>query len=263
MNEGVSTLMDENTRRYYLDTMGIQCWQKLDTEGSVQQPESRQSEAQQPEPKQPEPKQPEPKQPIEEAVNAAVELPVDRDVDRLDWPSFEAAVKQCQQCALRTADHLPVTGIGNRSSDLMFVLLAPAADRAFLTTQANALFVKMLAAIDIAIDDVYITSLLKCPVPVNHTISPAQVISCRQHLNQQIRMVSPRRLVVLGETAARCLLQKNQSLDELRDLYNQSQQPLEDALLFLSYSPEELLLQVEDKRKAWADLQQLQALIGN
>jgi uracil-DNA glycosylase family 4 len=235
MNAGVSTLMDENTRRYYLDTMGIQCWQRVDAEESVHQPE--------------------PQQQVGEAVIPAVE--------RLDWPSFEAAVKQCEQCALRASDRQPVTGTGNRSADLMFVLLAPAADDAFLTAEANALFVKMLAAINISIKEVYITSLLKCPVPVNHTISPKEVLSCRQHLQQQIRMVAPSQLVVLGETAARCLLQKNQSLDELRDIYNQSQQPLEDALLFLSYSPEELLLHAEDKRKAWADLQLLQALIAN
>jgi len=240
-------VMDENTRRYYLDTMGIQCWQTAAAQQPVQQSGVQ------------------PQQHIDEVIEPEVK-PVaeqgDRDVHQPDWPTFEAAVAQCEQCALRTSTHLPVAGSGNRSSDLMFVLLAPAADDALLTEQAQALFVKMLSAINIAFDDVYITSLLKCPVPVNHTISVKEVLSCRQHLKQQIRMVAPRQLVVLGDTAVRCLLQKNQSLDELRDIYNQSQQSLEDTLLFLSYSPEELLFQVEDKRKAWTDLQQLQARIG-
>jgi len=239
--------MDENTRRYYLDTMGIQCWQGVAAQEPVQQSGAH------------------PQQQNDEVVEPVVKLAAeqgDRDVSQLDWPSFEQAVEQCEQCALRASARLPVAGTGNRSSDLMFVLLAPAADNALLTDQAEALFVKMLAAINIAFDDVYITSLLKCPVPVNHTISPKEVLSCRQHLKRQIRMVAPKQLVVLGDTAVRCLLQKNQSLDELRDIYNQSQQSLEDALLFLSYSPEELLLHAEDKRKAWSDLQQLQALIG-
>jgi DNA polymerase len=118
----------------------------------------------------------------------------------------------------------------------------------------------MLAAINVDIDDVYITSLLKCSVPARHTVSAKEVKQCFTHLKQQIQLMQPKLLIVLGETAIRCLLQKNMSLDDFRAMNTKSPFEIDSVPVFVSYSPQELLQQPEYKRKAWTDLQQLKKM---
>ena len=182
-----------------------------------------------------------------------------------NWPQLETAIQQCDKCQLCVTRKQAIAGRGNQSADLMFVLLAPVSsdDEAgtICSGEANDLFGKMLAAINVPIDDVYITSLLKCKVPAKHTVSPQEIKQCFVYLKQQIKLIQPKLLIVLGETTIRCLLQKNLSLDDFRVMNTESQYQVESVPLFVSYSPQELLQQAENKRKAWADLQQLQKLI--
>jgi len=250
------TLLDENTRRYYLETMGIQCWQLHADEQQLQdEREDLVSEA----------------GIIESPV---INTPVKKDQggdmqasEAADWQQLHTAVEQCESCALYRNRTQAVVNVdtGDISASLMFVVLSPDDHGQLLTTGAKALFEKMLAAIGLSLDEIYLTSMLKCPVPPNHTVSAKEILSCQQHLQQQVQLVKPKSLVVLGDTAARCLLQKNLSLDDLRDGYNlkksiQEQFAVGGVPLFVSYSPEELLNHPENKRKAWTDLQQLQKI---
>ncbi len=100
-------------------------------------------------------------------------------------------------------------------------------------------------------------------MPAKHTVSPQEVKQCFVYLKQQMQLIQPKLLVVLGETTIRCLLQKNLSLDDFRVMNTESQYQLESVPLFVSYSPQELLQQAENKRKAWSDLQQLQKIVEN
>ena len=246
--------IDENTRRYYLDAMGIQCWEML---------ESYRLESQQPESPQTEPQQ------------------TDRDVNSsqakqslISWPQLQAGIQQCEKCPLHKTRKQAIIGRGNQSAELMFVLIAPDTiddeSGVLCDGEANKLFGKMLAAINLSVNDVYITSLLKCSVAENHTISPGEIHQCKAHLKHQVQLIQPKILVLLGETTARCLMQKNLSLDDFRAMVNNEiktdapitgQYQFDSIPLFVAYSPQELLLQTENKRKAWLDLQQLQKLI--
>ena len=151
----------------------------------------------------------------------------------------------------------------------MFVLLSPdkSDDESGVLCAGESfdLFSKMLAAINISIDDVYITSLLKCHVPDLHTVFTSEVHHCNNYLSQQICIVKPDLLIVLGDTAVRCALQKDADLDKLRDELNtvdvSNSFRFEGVPLFVSYSPQELLRKAESKRKAWADLKMIQQAI--
>jgi DNA polymerase len=232
--EKTVTLMDEDTRRYYLDVMGIQCWESIS--------------------------------PVEQLVETSKTTELSSD-DVLNFPLLDESIRQCDKCQLHEGRRQAISGRGNLSAELMFVLLAPDAldDEAatICSGEANNLLAKMLAAINLSIDDVYISSLLKCAVPATHTVSTTEMHHCRNYLKQQIQLVQPKLLVVLGETAARCLLQENLSLDDLRTVTNTSaeQKQFESIPLFLSYSPQELMQQPENKRKAWSDLQRIQKVI--
>jgi DNA polymerase len=234
---------DENRRRYYLDVMGIQCWQ-------LRNAEDRQTLEQDP-------------QTTDNRDVISAEIVTQSN----SWPQLKTAIQQCDKCQLCVTRKQAIAGRGNQSAELMFVLLAPGSsdDEAgtICSGEANDLLGKMLAAINVPIDDVYITSLLKCKVPAKHTVSPQEIKQCFVYLKQQIQLIQPKLLIVLGETTIRCLLQKNLSLDDFRVMNTESQYQVETVPLFVSYSPQELLQQAENKRKAWADLQQLQKLIKN
>lgn len=241
--------IDENTRRYYLDAMGIQCWEMLES----YRPESQQLEAQQYD---------------SDVISAQTKQSL------ISWPQLQAGIQQCEKCPLHKTRKQAIIGRGNPSAELMFVLISPDAiddeSGVLCDGETNKLFSKMLAAINISVNDVYITSLLKCSVAENHTISPAEIHQCETHLKHQVQLIQPKILVLLGETTARCSLQKNLSLDDFRVMVNKKiktgvpiagQHQFDSIPLFVTYSPQELLQKTENKRKAWLDLQQLQKLI--
>ena len=229
------TSVDENLRRYYLNAMGIQCWQELDVPGVASEVSSQ----------------------VETRNDASGNL-----------ESLESEVQKCQKCKLHETRKQALAGQFNPSSSIMFVLLSPNESDEntgqLCSGDARVLFEKMLKAIDIAIEDVSITSLLKCRVPDLHTVSTAEIQHCNEYLKQQIDSVSPELLVVLGDTAARCILQRDSFLDELRDELNADDIEhllrYENVPMYFSYSPHELLQNPENKRKAWSDLQRIQSL---
>ncbi len=237
MSKNTAFSLDENTRRYYLDVMGIQCWQLRNAEdrpGAEQGSPAKNNRD----------------------VNSADIITGDNN-----WSLLETTIQQCNKCQLCATRKQAIVGRGNQSAELMFVLLAPSSSDdetgRVCSGEDNDLFSKML------IEDVYITSLLKCQVPAKHTVSPQEVKQCFVYLKQQMQLIQPKLLVVLGETTIRCLLQKNLSLDDFRVMNTESQYQLESVPLFVSYSPQELLQQAENKRKAWSDLQQLQKIVEN
>jgi DNA polymerase len=250
--------LDENTRRYYLDVMGIQCWELLAAE-----------------------KQHSEDSPVKNAGKLTDDgAGDDRDVvpvqlaanEAASWALLETKVQQCTQCSLHKTRKQAILGRGNQSAALMIILLSPdmidEISGLLCDAEAYELLSKMLNAIDIRIDDVYITSLLKCALPPRHTVSPKELHQCDAYLKQQIQLIRPKQLVILGETAARCLLQKDKPLDDLRALINSDEKnsisvlaQYESVPLVVSYAPQELLQRPENKRKAWQDLQQLQKMI--
>ena len=234
MTKDSAPALDENSRRYYLEVMGVQCWESINAQAKSETP-------------------------------AAVLSAADSNRDVVGrYSSIEKSVQQCTDCALCKTRKQALPGRGNQSAELMFIVLSPSSSDdesgVICSGEANLLLTKMLCAININIDDVYLSSLLKCSVPVNHTISAGEIQSCHHYLKQQIQFIQPEQIVVLGETAVRCLLQKDLAIDDYRAMNNTSHQ-LESVPLFVSYSPEELLQQPENKRKAWSDLQQLQKII--
>ena len=169
MTDGASQVMaeamDENTRRYYLDAMGIQCWESLD----AQFPDENQGGSLAP-----------------ETGNREVAA---------SYADIENLIQTCTSCVLQQTRKRAMPGRGNTSAKLMFVLLSPNEtdenNGLLCSGEAGDLFSKMLAAISINIDDVYITSLLKCAVPANHTISAEEIQSCNDFLKQQIQFIQP------------------------------------------------------------------------
>ncbi len=250
MSKKTAFSLDENTRRYYLDVMGIQCWQLRNAEDMLA--EDRLAE----------------ERPGAEQGSLAAN---NRDVISADiisndnnWSQLETTIQTCDKCPLCATRKQAIVGSGNQSAELMFILLAPSSSDdetgRVCSGEDNELFSKMLAAINVDINNVYITSLLKCSVPARHTVSAKEVKQCFAHLKQQIQFIQPKLLIVLGETTIRCLLQKNMPLDDFRAMNTNQPFQIDSIPVFSSYSPQELLQQPEFKRNAWVDLQQLEKM---
>lgn len=226
MSENLQPL-DDVSRRYYLNAIGIQCWDLLTSTGAENQP--------------------------------------------VNLDALSSTINHCQLCSLHKNRIQALPGRGDTSADLLFVLLSPDHvddhNGKLCSGEADELFRKMLAAIDLSIDSVYITSILKCMVPEEHTITVPEITNCLHYLKQQIHHIKPRLMVILGDTAARCLLQLDKPLDTLREQINVSVNSAlthyESTPILISYSPHELLENPGNKRKAWTDLQQIQQVINS
>jgi DNA polymerase len=115
---------------------------------------------------------------------------------------------------------------------------------------AGQLLTKMIEAIRLRREDVYIANVLKCRPPNNRTPAPPEVDACRPYLARQIALLEPRLIVALGRSAANTLLRNEASIASLRGRVH----TLDGRPLIVTYHPAYLLRSLPDKALAWQDL---------
>ena len=111
-------------------------------------------------------------------------------------------------------------GVGNPAADIMFVGEAPGADEDTqgvpFVGRAGQLLTKMIEAMGLTRDEVYIANVLKCRPPDNRDPQPDEVETCEPFLFQQIASVQPKVIIALGAFAARTLLKTQDPISRLR-----------------------------------------------
>ena len=117
----------------------------------------------------------------------------------------------CSRCKLHTLGRKQVVfGVGNPNADLMFVGEAPGADEDIqgepFVGRAGQLLTKIIEAINLRREDVYIANVIKCRPPQNRNPEPDEVEQCEPFLFRQIDVIKPKVIVALGKFAAQCLL---------------------------------------------------------
>ena len=154
-----------------------------------------------------------------------------------------------------------VFGVGNPNADLMIVGEAPGADEDAqglpFVGRAGQLLTKILEAIEIQRDDVYICNILKCRPPSNRKPLASETDSCEPYLWKQIELVKPRYILALGLTAANTLLKNKESMTSLRGSIHDYQ----GIPMVVTYHPAALLRNPEWKKATWEDVQQLARLL--
>ena len=141
-----------------------------------------------------------------------------------------------------------LTAAGNRSADLV----VRSADYAMLRNQRE-LLTRMITAIGLTRESVYIANVIKCRPPGNRDPQPEEVAACQPHLLRQIRIIRPAIICTLGRFAAQTLLQTDESMGKLRGRlfeYN-------GIKLIPTYHPAALLRNEQWKRPTWEDLKRL------
>ena len=169
---------------------------------------------------------------------------------------------QCTRCKLCTLGRRQVVfGVGNPSAALMFVGEAPGADEDEqgipFVGRAGQLLTRIIEAIDLRRDDVYIANVIKCRPPGNRNPEPDEVAACEPFLFQQIDLVRPKVIVALGKFAAQCLLQTDTPITKLRGRVH----PFRGAQLVPTFHPAYLLRSPDKKRETWEDMKLVRALL--
>ena len=169
----------------------------------------------------------------------------------------------CTRCKLHTQGRKQIVfGVGNPSADLMFVGEAPGADEDIqgipFVGRAGQLLTKMIEAMGLKREDVYIANVLKCRPPNNRDPQPDEVEQCEPFLFRQITSVQPKVVVALGAFAARALLKTQDPVSRMRGrVYS-----YRGAKLIVTFHPSFLLRSPGYKREAWEDLKKVLAELG-
>ena len=168
----------------------------------------------------------------------------------------------CSRCKLHTLGRKQVVfGVGDPNADLMFVGEAPGADEDIqgipFVGRAGQLLTKMIEAINLKRDQVYIANVIKCRPPGNRNPEPDEIEQCEPFLFRQIEAVRPKVIVALGSFAAKTLLRSDESISRLRGrIYD-----FHGAKLIPTFHPSFLLRSPDRKREAWEDLKKARALL--
>ena len=177
----------------------------------------------------------------------------------ITWELFEKQVEACRLCPLCRQILHKVPGQGDRSSPLMLIGEGPgqAEDEQGLAFvgAAGQLLTRMLAAIQIPRDRVYICNIVKCRPPHNRVPTPEEAAACRIHLNMQTWLVRPKVIVLLGSTAARNLLDPGIRITRDRGVWTERK----GVWIMPTYHPSALLRDESKKPQAWEDMKSLRA----
>ena len=171
------------------------------------------------------------------------------------WPTLTEAVFACEKCRLCQTRTNVVLGEGDQHAPLMFIGEGPGqqedlSGRPFVGA-AGQLLDKMLAAIGLKREQVYICNIVKCRPPQNRVPEPDERAACMDYLRQQVALVRPKVIVCLGSTPTRALLG-----DDMRITRDRGVWQLKKGVWFMPmYHPAALLRDADKKRPAWVDFQ--------
>jgi len=180
-------------------------------------------------------------------------------------------VRGCRKCRLCEGRNNTVFGVGSASARLVFVGEGPGfeEDRQGIpfVGPAGQLLTRMIAAMGLGREEVYICNIVKCRPPNNRDPQADEVLACSPYLHEQLRVISPEVIVALGAPAAKTLLETQVGISRLRGRFHDFvlKSPAGDAQtipLMPTFHPAYLLRSPQEKGKAWEDLQQVMALLG-
>ncbi|MBK7141626.1 MAG: uracil-DNA glycosylase [bacterium] len=169
------------------------------------------------------------------------------------------AINGCQKCPLGKTRTKFVYGVGSPKAKLLFIGEAPGAQEDQqgepFVGAAGKLLDKILAAIQLSRQEIYIANILKCRPPNNRDPQPNEVAECLPYLHEQIRIIQPKLICCLGRIAVQSLLQTTTPLSKLR----KSWLDYHGIPMLVTYHPAALLRFPEYKKETWEDMKMLKA----
>ncbi len=177
--------------------------------------------------------------------------------------AVRADIGDCTRCKLHTLGRTQIVfGVGNPDADLMFVGEAPGRDEDLqgfpFVGRAGQLLTKIIEAIALKREDVYIANVIKCRPPENRNPEPDEVETCEPFLFRQIDVIKPKVIVALGKFGAQTLLRTLDPISRLRGRVFEYR----GAKLIPTFHPAYLLRNPSSKREVWEDMKLVRKLLA-
>lgn len=171
--------------------------------------------------------------------------------------SLEGYCQKCNKCSLHMTRTNIVFGEGNPNAPIMFIGEGPGYNedkkgRPFVGA-AGQLFDKMLNAIGLKREDVYIANIVKCRPPNNRNPLVEESESCIGYLRWQVKLVNPKILVCLGAISAQNIISQDFKITKNRGVWVE----LGKFYVMPTYHPAALLRDENKKRPAWEDFKNI------
>lgn len=168
-------------------------------------------------------------------------------------------VTACALCRLHEGRTKTVFGVGNPDATLMFVGEGPGRDEDLkgepFVGRAGQLLDKIIAAMNLRRQDVYIANIVKCRPPENRAPMPDETGACSPYLAAQIEIINPKIVVTLGSPATQALLQEDVPITKVRGRFRE----WNGRLLMPTFHPAFLLRNPPKKKEVWEDMQKVMA----
>jgi DNA polymerase len=171
--------------------------------------------------------------------------------------AIRADLGDCTRCPLSRSRTNIVFGQGNPDARLVFVGEGPGYEedqsgQAFVGP-AGQLLTKIIAAMQLTRETVYICNIVKCRPPGNRNPQPEEIHCCLPFLKRQLAVIKPRVVCALGKVAAQVLLDTHAPISRLRGRFHD----YSGIAVMPTFHPAYLLRNPERKREVWADVQQI------
>lgn len=169
-------------------------------------------------------------------------------------------IHNCLECQLGNTRTSFVYGNGNPNADILIIGEAPGKDEDIqgkpFVGRAGQLLTKILEAINLTREEVYIANIIKCRPPENRRPLPEEIDKCEPYLKKQIELIKPAFILALGLTAADTLLKQKNKMSEIRgnivEYYGTK--------MIVTYHPAALLRNSNLKKFTWEDIKLLRQL---
>lgn len=166
-------------------------------------------------------------------------------------------INKCRRCSLHCKRKNVVVGEGNINSKIMFIGEGPGEEedntgRPFVG-RAGQLLTKMIEAIELKREDVYIANIVKCRPPNNRVPLEEEAIRCLPYLRYQVAIVRPKIIVCLGATSAKYIISREIRITKDRGVWYQKG----NFYIMPTYHPSALLRDPSKKRDAWEDFKNI------
>lgn len=174
-----------------------------------------------------------------------------------NWEELEESIKGCKKCKLCTNRTNIVFGTGNKNADVMFIGEGPGADEDRqgepFVGKAGQLMDKAFQALEINRDEVYIANIVKCRPPQNRVPEEDEAQACLNYLRNQVILVKPKIIVLLGSTALKNILGNEYGITASRGNWIEKK-----GILYMpTWHPAALLRDETKKIDFWKDLKKV------
>ena len=171
-----------------------------------------------------------------------------------NWEELEKSIENCNKCKLCTNRSNIVFGQGKKDADIMFIGEGPGADEDAqgipFVGKAGKLMNMAFEGLGINRDEVYIANIVKCRPPQNRVPEQDEADSCLNYLRNQVILVKPKIIVLLGSTALKNILGKELSITSCRGKWIEKK-----GIYYMpTWHPAALLRDENKKIELWNDL---------